>query len=107
MEAEAAGRNVEAPVAPHTLDPESLLAAHLAPFLNAQHDSIMAQLAEVQAANQDLFEQIQAQRAEMLHLLEGLANVVGDVEGSAGLMRGNDVQNLTGEVRAIETRLRG
>lgn len=106
-EADATSRPLDVPVAPHTLSPEELLSSHLAPFLSIQHDNIMAQLAEVQATNQSLADEIQAQRAELQRLIGGLADVVGDLERSAEIMRQEEVQGLVEEVRNIEAELRG
>lgn len=60
-----------------------------------------------QAANAELLNTISAQRAELEALVSGLEAVVRDVEGSAGLLQGEEVRGLEGEVLEIETALRG
>ncbi|KAF2095631.1 hypothetical protein NA57DRAFT_44301 [Rhizodiscina lignyota] len=105
--AEAQGKAVEVPIAPHTLPPSALVSSHMAPFLNAQHDAFSAQLQELQVSNVTLLQDIERQRAEMLHLLSSLEDVIGDLQQSADEMKQEDVQVLAGEVRNIEMELRG
>lgn len=106
-EAEAQGKSVEAPIAPHTLPPSALVSTHLAPFLNAQNDTLSTQLSEVHSTNIGLLQEIEGQRAEMHNLISSLENVVGDLEQSAAMMKQEEVQSLIGDVRGIEMELRG
>lgn len=105
--AQAEGRPVEVPVAPHTLGPDALYASHMAPFLVTQQRAINAQLADLQQANLDVVQDIERQRAEMRSLLGGLEGVVADLEKSSEMMKGGHVQGLVGEIRAVDMELRG
>ncbi|KAI9681433.1 MAG: hypothetical protein M1817_002717 [Caeruleum heppii] len=87
--AEAQRRKAEAPpgeipVAPHTLPPTSLLAAHLAPHLTQTRSQLNARLQTVQSQNAQLAAQIQEQRTEVDGLVGGLEAFVRDLEGAVG-----------------------
>ncbi|KAG7290821.1 hypothetical protein NEMBOFW57_000825 [Staphylotrichum longicolle] len=74
------------PTAPHTLPAPTVLHAHLAPHLAAQQSQLSAKLADSQAANARLWEEIQAQRAEMEALLGGVEKALRDVDGANALL---------------------
>ena len=95
---------------PHTLPPEPLYRAHLAPYLaSAEHD-LQKELSEVQAENETLARGIQGQREQVEGLLRGLEAVVMDLEGAnkvmgevveGGEMR-RDTVGLDDELRAAQ-----
>ncbi|ORY08737.1 Nnf1-domain-containing protein [Clohesyomyces aquaticus] len=105
-EASANGGAVEAPMNPHNLPPSSIHLAHLMPFLEAQTATLNAELSATQTSNTELLSTITAQRAEIEALVRGLENVVHDLEASAQMMAGNEVQGLSKEIRDLETAMK-
>lgn len=107
--AESASSNgsVEQPIPPHTLPPADLVNAHLAPFLTDTRAAIASETAELEARNKALMETIRQQRVEMQGLVEGLEGVVADLERSAAMLQGDEVQDLTAEVKMVEEELGG
>lgn len=93
---------------PHTLPPERLYLAHLAPYLSETEKQLQADLKQTQAENEDLALRIQSQREEVEKVVAGLESVVRDLEG-ANLVMGEVVEgeNIVSEVREIEEDLRG
>jgi kinetochore protein NNF1 len=76
------------------------------PFL-AEHTTLLnTQLAATQDANRGLLEEVEGQRAEIEALVRGLEVVVKDLENSAHMMGGEDVQGLSAEVRDIEAEMK-
>lgn len=90
---------------PHTLPAPTVLHAHLAPHLAAQQSQLSAKLADSQAANARLWEEIQAQRAEMEALLAGVEKALRDVDGANALL-GEVAEELAAETRAAEADVR-
>lgn len=84
-------------VAPHTLPPEPLYLAHLAPYLASAEQDLQKELSEVQAENESLTRGIQAQREQVEEFLQGLEAVVTDLEGANKVM-GEGVEGS--EIRA-------
>ncbi|EOD52752.1 putative mind kinetochore complex component nnf1 protein [Neofusicoccum parvum UCRNP2] len=106
-EAKANGGPIEPPTPPHTLPAQTLTLAHLQPFLSAQTQTLEFQLSKTQQANTQLLSEIEAQRAELAALVNGLEHVVRDLEGSVEMLSQDDVQNLTREVLDIDKDLTG
>ncbi|KAI1082198.1 Nnf1-domain-containing protein [Whalleya microplaca] len=102
VEASAAGR--EAPVPPHMLPADQVLAAHLAPHLAQQQSQLNAKLQTVQAHNAKLFEDIQRQRAEIETLMGLLEKVFEDIDGANGMMD-DVVDDLVKETRTVEAEM--
>ncbi|OTA98853.1 hypothetical protein M426DRAFT_325645 [Hypoxylon sp. CI-4A] len=100
-----AGVGAEAPVPPHMLPPDQILAAHLAPHLKQQQSQLNAKLQTVQAHNAKLFSDIQAQRAEMQSLMGLLQKVFEDIDGANGQIE-DVVEDLANETRVVEAELR-
>ncbi|KAJ4373891.1 hypothetical protein N0V83_002630 [Neocucurbitaria cava] len=105
-EASANGGPVEAPMPPHTLTPSEIHLAHLMPFLEQQATEMNTRLVETQQANTELLSTVTAQRAEIETLVRGLGNVIQDLEVSAQTMAQDDVQDLSKEIRDLETGMR-
>ncbi|KAK4156743.1 Nnf1-domain-containing protein [Chaetomidium leptoderma] len=101
-----AGRAGEPPIAPHTLPATTILHAHLHPHLTAHQSQLNAKLQNTQASNARLWDEIQAQRAEMEALLAGVEKVLRDVDGANALL-GDVVDELAAETRAAEGDVRG
>ena len=81
-----------------------MLDAHLAPHLAAQQSQLNARLQTVQAHNARLFDEIQAQRAEMEALLAGVERTLADMDGASALL--DDVAaDLARETRQAEAEM--
>lgn len=91
---------------PHTLPAETILAAHLAPHLASQQSQLNAKLQTVQSHNSRLFDEIQAQRAEMERILVAVEEALADVGGANELLDGV-VEDLGKETRAVEVEMSG
>ncbi|KAF2110176.1 Nnf1-domain-containing protein [Lophiotrema nucula] len=106
VEASANGGTVDAPVPPHTLSPNTIRLAHLMPFLEEQTTEFNSKLSATQAANSDLLSTVTSQRAEIEALVNGLENVIHDLENSAQMMGQEDVQGLSKEIKELETEMK-
>lgn len=96
----------EAPVAPHLLPPDQVLAAHLAPHLASQQSQLNAKLQTVQSHNLALFEEIRRQREEARRMLDAVERVLADVAGANGLL--DEVAgDLATESRGVEVEMMG
>lgn len=73
------------------------------PFLEKQATEMNTQLQETQIQNTELLSTVTAQRAEIEALVRGLENVVQDLEVSAQMMAQDDVQDLSRDIRGLET----
>jgi kinetochore protein NNF1 len=91
---------------PHTLPPDALLAAHLAPFLHEQHAILNSSLQSTQDRNKGLADEIDEQKTEIEALVSGLESIVKDLETAAGMVQTEDVQNLSADVRDMEAEIR-
>lgn len=94
----------EAPIPPHMLPADQILAAHLAPHLAQQQSQLNAKLQTVQAHNAKLFDDIQKQRAEMQSLMGLLQKVFEDIDGANDQMD-DIVDDLAAETRAVEAEM--
>ncbi|KZF25057.1 Nnf1-domain-containing protein [Xylona heveae TC161] len=73
----------EVPVPPHTLPPQALYLAHLAPHLARSQSRLNARLQTTQSRNARLVDEITAQRNEITNLLGELEGVVHDLSTAA------------------------
>ncbi|KAK1141972.1 hypothetical protein N8T08_008295 [Aspergillus melleus] len=95
-------------VAAHTLSPDELYRAHLAPYLHETQTTLDLKIEATQAENAELAQRVQAQRIEIESLLSGLESVVSDLEGAAAaatqFCEENDLRKealqMDGEVKA-------
>ncbi|RDL40741.1 uncharacterized protein BP5553_00720 [Venustampulla echinocandica] len=85
---------------PHTLPPEALLNAHLAPHLASQQSLLNAKLQTVESQNAALVQKIESQRREMEGLVGDLEAAVADLEGAGDLV-GEEGEKLAGEGREV------
>jgi len=87
---------------PHTLPPEPLFLAHLAPYLATAERELEAELREVQAENEVLARGVEGQREVVEGLVRGLEAVVRDLEGANRAMgevvEGGGMRMETGEM---------
>lgn len=92
---------------PHTLPPERLYLAHLAPYLQQTENELESELKRLQSENEELVEGIQGQREEAEHLVGGLEAFIADLERANEIMGievdGNGVRK---EVADVEQELR-
>lgn len=91
---------------PHTLPPEHILAAHMAPHLASHQSQLNAKLQTIQSHNVSLFDEIKAQREEAVRLLAAVEKVLADVDGANGLLDGV-VGELAAESRDVEVEMAG
>lgn len=73
----------------------------MAPHLASQQSQLNARLQNVQADNARLFDEVAAQRAEILSLLAALEGALRDVDGASDLL-GGVVGDLARETREVE-----
>jgi kinetochore protein NNF1 len=95
------------PFRPHTLPPERLYLAHLAPYLTETEKELQAELERTQTENETLALEVQRQRHEVEHLMAGLESVIKDVESANGVM--DEViegEDLGKETREMEEEIR-
>ncbi|KAK6088350.1 spindle pole protein [Seiridium cupressi] len=96
----------EAPVPPHLLSADAVLAAHLGPQLAQQQSQLNAKLQTTQAHNAKLFADIQRQRAELEALLSLLEKLFADIDGANKAMDGI-VDTLAKETQSVEVEMSG
>ncbi|PLN75129.1 hypothetical protein BDW42DRAFT_43818 [Aspergillus taichungensis] len=68
---------------PHTLSPDELYKARLAPYLLEAQEALDVKIETTHAQNEELSQKVQSQRMEIDNLLKNLEAVVGDLEGAA------------------------
>ncbi|KAL8842642.1 MAG: hypothetical protein Q9170_000417 [Blastenia crenularia] len=100
-------RGAEAGEPPHTLPPERLYLAHLAPYLLQTETELKGELKRLQFENEELVESIQGQTEETEQLVGGLEAFMADLE-RANEMISNEVDGngIKMEVGAVEEELR-
>lgn len=103
--ADGSDKDKRPPVPPHLLPAGAVLAAHLAPHLAAQQSQLNARLQNTQAANVALWDEVQAQRAEVEALLGALEATLADVDGAAALLDDVPAEELARESRAVEAEM--
>ncbi|KAL8871610.1 MAG: hypothetical protein Q9174_002600, partial [Haloplaca sp. 1 TL-2023] len=97
---------VEAKEPPHTLPPERLYLAHLAPYLKQTETELGAELQRLQSDNEELVEAIQGQKEETELLIGGLEAFIADLERANDLMNDEiDGNGIRKEVTDIEQEL--
>jgi SMC interacting uncharacterized protein involved in chromosome segregation len=64
--------------------------AHVAPFVAAEQQTLLAHLESTREENKQLAAEVNAQRAELAALLGALENVVQDLEGAAAALGGSE-----------------
>lgn len=95
---------------PHTLPPEALYLAHLAPHLQQTQSTLNAKLQTTQLHNVQLMETIGEQRAEIERLVGGLEGVVQDLkaakEAVSGVVGdgelGREILDIDQELKAVQ-----
>lgn len=71
---------------PHTLPPQSLYLAHLAPYLASTQSQLETELQAVQVENEQVAKGVERQRDEVERLVSGLEAVIADLDGANGAM---------------------
>lgn len=94
----------------HTLPPERLYLAHLAPYLREMEDGMEAELKRLEAENEEMVEGIHGQGEEVERLVAGLEAVIADLENANGVMGarveegggiGNEALEVDQELRVV------
>ncbi|KAL6715611.1 hypothetical protein ACLMJK_006572 [Lecanora helva] len=98
---EAGGEGVLPAEPPHTLPPQSLYLAHLAPYLASTQTQFESQLEAVQADNAKLANGIEGQKDEIEKLVSGLEALIADIEG-ANVVMGDAVAGADIRKEAME-----
>lgn len=87
---------------PHTLPPERLFLAHLAPYLAQTETELDGELKRLQAENEELVDGIQGQQEETERLVGGLETFIADLERANEVMGseidGNGVKRETADI---------
>ena len=91
---------------PHTLPPQSLYLAHLAPYLASTQDQLGTELQAVQVENVQLAKGIDDQKEEVERLVGGLEAVIADLEEANQIMgEAADGGSLRKEAMEVESEL--
>ncbi|CAK1354532.1 unnamed protein product [Cercospora beticola] len=95
-----------APVPAHTLPARQLYISHLAPTLG-EWDRNMRERQEMLAReNEEIMERVQQQRQDIKRLLDGLENVVNDLNGSVAALQPEQMEGLREEAREADSAMR-
>nr|POE77708.1 polyamine-modulated factor 1 [Quercus suber] len=102
------GSQAVVPVPPHTLPPASLYLSHLAPTLTQHSNTIAAEQSDVENENVELFARVMQQRKDISSLMQGLENVVADLNASVAALTEQpaDMEALREECRDADDELR-
>ncbi len=95
---------------PHTLPPQALYLAHLAPHLAQAQSTLNAKLQTTQSQNAQLMEKITEQRGEIERLVGGLEGLVRDLEEAKDAVGAvfedgelvREVLDIDGELRTVQ-----
>ncbi|KAK5126624.1 hypothetical protein LTR85_009558 [Meristemomyces frigidus] len=94
------------PTPPHTLPAQQLYLSHLAPTLSAHSTEMKARQSALQAENADILARVLQQRKEISALVQGLENVVADLDASVAALHPEDlVDVLREEARDVDERM--
>ena len=87
---------------PHTVPPERLFLAHLAPYLTQTETELEGELKRLQSENEELSDGIQSQQEEMEQVVGGLEAFLADVERANEIMsnevEGNSVKKEIADI---------
>lgn len=98
--------NGQAPVPPHTLPAKQLYISHLAPTLG-EYDKQMKERHDMLATeNQEIMNRIMQQRNDIKSLIDGLDNVVKDLNGSVEALQPQEIEALRDENREVDEAMR-
>lgn len=87
-------------LSPHTLPPQQLYLAHLAPYLAATETQLLSSLSTTQAENSELALLIHSQWEQAERLLSGFEKVISDLEAANEIME--ESADLLGKTRRNE-----
>jgi kinetochore protein NNF1 len=76
------------------------------PFLEQQATEMNTKLVETQQSNTELLSTVTGQRAEIEALVQGLENVIHDLDVSAQMMVQDEVQGLGKEIKDLEMEMK-
>lgn len=93
---------------PHTLPPQSLYLAHLAPYLASTQAQLETELQALQTENAQLAKGVEDQRDEVEKLASGLEAVIADIEGANKVLgEAVDGEGIRTEAMEIESEIGG
>ncbi|KAF7186870.1 Kinetochore-associated protein NNF1 [Pseudocercospora fuligena] len=96
----------EPPVPSHTLPARQLYISHLAPTLGKFSADMNSRQESLGRENEQIMERIIQQRKDIKRLLDGLENVVRDLNGSVDAMEPERLEELREEVREVDEGMR-
>ncbi|KXS96201.1 hypothetical protein AC578_2818 [Pseudocercospora eumusae] len=96
----------ETPVPAHTLPARQLYLSHLAPTLGRFSKDMNARQEMLSRENEEVMERIRQQRHDIQRLLDGLENVVRDLNGSVEAMKPEETEKLREEMREADEGMR-
>ncbi|RMY42858.1 hypothetical protein D0864_15993 [Hortaea werneckii] len=91
---------------PHTLPAAQLYLAHLSPSLAQASQDIQQQQEVTQAENSELLDRVLQQRSEIATLVQGLENVVADLDASVATLKPEELDALREEGRDVDEEMR-
>jgi len=91
---------------PHTLPAQQLYLSHLRPSLAQDSQRLKERQGEVQAENIELLERVMKQRKQVQSLVQGLENVVADLDASVAALSPEEVDALREEFREVDHEMR-
>lgn len=94
------------PVPAHTLPAKQLYISHLAPTLQMYEEQMKAREESLGEENQVLIEKILQQRSDIQSLVNGLEEVVKNLNGSVAAMRPEEMDSLREENREVDEAMR-
>ncbi|EME87515.1 uncharacterized protein MYCFIDRAFT_128903 [Pseudocercospora fijiensis CIRAD86] len=94
------------PVPAHTLPARQLYISHLAPTLGKLSANVAERQEVLNQENEETMERIQQQRNDIKRLLDGLENVVKDLNGSVDALKPEEMEKLREEARDADEVMR-
>ena len=91
---------------PHTLPAAQLYLAHLSSSLTQASQDIQQQQEVTQAENSELLDRVLQQRSEIATLVQGLENVVADLDASVAALKPEELDALREEGRDVDEEMR-
>ncbi|KAM3415607.1 Kinetochore-associated protein NNF1 [Cercospora zeina] len=95
-----------APVPAHTLPARQLYISHLAPTLGEWDRTMRERQEMLGRENQEIMDRVQQQRQDIKRLLDGLENVVNDLNGSVAALQPEEMEGLRKETREADSATR-
>ncbi|OQO08682.1 hypothetical protein B0A48_06552 [Cryoendolithus antarcticus] len=104
--AAAEGKEVVQPMPPHTLPAQELYLSHLSPSLSQQSEALKQRQVALQGENAKVLQRVLQQRREIEALVQGLENVVQDINGSVTVLKPEEIDSIRHEARTVDEEMR-